>query len=762
MNDEKSKNDENSKQPQNIDPMSARESQRYEFPVPSREAVIAHLTATDAPLSFEHLARDLGVEGERDLESFSRRLRAMERDGQLLRNRRNRYGLVQRMDMVRGRVIGHADGFGFLVRDEGGDDLFIPPRDMRWAMHGDRVVARVAGVDQRGRQECSIVEILERAQRTLVGRYVFKNNVGFVAPEDKRVSHDISIPLDNGGGARDGQIVMTEIVEYPTRRGLAVGRIVEVLGDHMAPGMEIEIAIRKYDLPHVWPDDVTAEAAGIRAEVAEEDKRGRVDLRALPLVTIDGEDARDFDDAVFCEPRGKGWRLIVAIADVSHYVRPDSALDREALNRGNSVYFPRNVIPMLPEVLSNGLCSLNPDVDRLCMACDMTIDARGHIVEYEFMPAVMRSHARLTYTKVAEMAVERKMARRREYAEVVDRLDELYRLYKVLHKARVQRGAIDFELPETRIIYNEERKIERIVPLERNDAHRLIEECMLAANVCAAQFLSENEAPALYRVHAGPSPEKLLALRQFLFELGLKLGGGDEPHARDYGRLLASLPEGPEGRLINTMLLRSLAQAVYSPDNVGHFALAYPTYTHFTSPIRRYPDLVVHRAIKGLLKAGAQPQADMAVLGDQCSMTERRADEATRDVIRWLKTEYMMDKVGETFDGIISGVTNFGLFVELAEIFVDGLVHISSLGDDYFHFDPAKQRLIGDRTNRTYRLGDAVKVRLLRADLDDAKLDFELVEDRPAKTARAPRQDKGPRQGQGHARSGRKKRKPRR
>ncbi len=743
-----------------LDPEAEQEREKYQFPVPSRAAVLAHLARSGEPLPLKTLADELGVQGERDLDAFSRRLRAMERDGQLLRNRRGYYGLVQKMDMICGRVLGHPDGFGFLNRDEGGDDLFIPPKEMRKVLHGDRVIARVTHVDARGRQECAVIEVLEHQQKTVVGRYFFENRMGFVIPEDKRINQDIFIPSGQEGSARNGQIVMVEIVEQPTHRTQPVGRVAEVLGDHMAPGMEIEVAIRKYALPHVWPDAVTQEAAGLSAHVAEQDKQGREDLRAIPLVTIDGEDARDFDDAVYCERDGRGWRLLVAIADVSHYVRPGNALDAEAYLRATSVYFPNNVIPMLPEVLSNGLCSLNPGTDRLCMVCEMHINAKGKIENYRFFEGVMHSKARLTYNKVAAMLVEGKADLIREYQALFPHLQDLYALFKVLLAARTRRGAVDFELPETRIIYNKERKIERIEPLLRNDAHKLIEECMLAANVCTAEFLTRHKVPALYRIHAGPTQEKLTALREFLFEFGLTLGGGDEPQAGDYAKLLALLEPGPQARLIQTVLLRSLSQALYSPDNIGHFALAYPNYTHFTSPIRRYPDLLVHRAIKRSLKKSAKNLAsvdpeealtELKIQGEHCSMAERRADDATRDVVRWLKTEYMSDKIGEEFNGIISGVTNFGIFVELADIFVDGLVHISSFSNDYYHFDPAKHRLTGEHTRKSYRLGDNVRVRLVRADLDEAKLDFELLEEQGQKT--------GLRRG-GRGRSSKKEKKP--
>ncbi len=735
--------------------MAEREATKYEHPVPSREAILDQLKKAGEPLGFRELTEVLGISGERDLDAIGRRLRAMERDGQLLKNRRGQYALIDLMDMVSGRVIGHPEGFGFLVPDTGGEDLFLSPREMRLVLSGDRAVARIAGVDQRGRKEGSIIEVLERAHKTVVGRYVSENHVGFLVPSDKRITQDILIPRDGAGTAQSGQIVVAEITEHPTRRSQPVGKIVEVLGDHMAPGMEIEVAIRAYDLPHVWPDAVMTETSGLAPQVPEDAKEGREDLRDTPLVTIDGEDARDFDDAVYCERVGKGFRLIVAIADVSHYVKPGTALDREAVARGNSVYFPQNVIPMLPEILSNGLCSLNPRVDRLCMACEMEIDARGEIREYRFYEAVMRSQARLTYTKVAAMLVDQDAALRQEYAPLLPHLENLYALYGVLHKARHARGAVDFELPETKIIYDAQRKIDRIVPLQRNDAHKLIEECMLAANVCAAEFLVKRKVPAPFRIHAGPPAEKLTVLREFLFELGIQLGGGDEPKAKDYAKLLSSIGDRPDARLIHTVLLRSLSQAIYSPDNIGHFALGFENYTHFTSPIRRYPDLLVHRAIRGILRK--QPIGDtieaVKTLTDHLSMTERRADDATREVVRWLKAEYMLDKVGEEFDGIISGVTNFGIFVELADIFVDGLVHITALGGDYYHFDAGKHRLLGERTRKVFRLGDPVRVKVAQVNLDEAKLDFELVDGggtRSARPGRPERPERSERSGRGH------------
>ncbi len=722
--------------------MAEREQQKYEHPVPSREAILALLTERNEPLPFRELADALGVHGERDEDAFSRRLRAMERDGQILKNRRGLFGLAHKMDMVCGRVSGHPDGFGFLIPDDGGEDLFLSPGEMRQLMHGDRVMARVTGVDQRGRREGAVVEVLERSHKTVVGRYVTQHGISFVVPENKRITQDIAISRGDEGGAKENQIVVAEITLPPTRHRAPAGRVVEVLGDHMAPGMEIEVAIRAHDIPHVWPQAVRDEVDGLAPQVPAQASAGRFDLRDIPLVTIDGEDARDFDDAVFAEHDGRQWRLIVAIADVSYYVKSGTALDHEAYQRGNSVYFPQHVIPMLPEVLSNGLCSINPKVDRLCMACEMQIDAGGNISRYRFLEAVMRSRARLTYTKVAVMLVDKDAALRNEYADVVPHLEALYGLYNILHTARMKRGAVDFELPETRIVFDENRKIQQVVPLQRNDAHRLIEECMLAANVCAAEILKKHKVPALYRIHEGPTTEKLSNLREFLSEIGLSLAGGDKPQAQHYSKLIKQVEKRPDSRLIQTVLLRSLSQAMYSPDNTGHFALGYPNYTHFTSPIRRYPDLLVHRGIKNILaKRPAETTLELAKQqGEHCSLTERRADEATREVTRWLKAEFMMDKIGEEFDGYISGVTNFGIFVELVQVYVDGLVHITALGNDYYHFDAAHHRLMGERTRQIYRLGDKVRVRVVRVDLDETKIDFELVGVTGAKTGKTSKQ----------------------
>jgi len=714
------------------DPFAAREAAKYERPIPSRELILEVVKASQAPIGFDELSDSLGLAEEVDLESLRRRLNAMERDGQLLRIRRDRYCFVNHKDLIAGRIISHPDGFGFLRPDEGGDDLFLSPREMRMLMHDDRAVVSVRGVDRRGRREAAVVEVLERHIQRLVGRLYVERGVALVEPDSKYITHQILVADGDLGGAQPGQIVVVEIIEPPTRHREPLGRIIEVLGDHMAPGMEIEVSIRSHDLPNSWPEAVELEIAPLGKQIPEAAVAGRKDLRSLPLVTIDGEDARDFDDAVYCQPTPKGWKLFVAIADVSSYVKPGTALDREAQKRGTSVYFPERVIPMLPEVLSNGLCSLNPREDRLCMVAEMLVGADGKISRSQFYPAVMCSHARLTYTEVARMLMDGDQGLRQKYKDLLPHLDDLYRLYQVLRGAREGRGAMDFDTQETRIVFGDDRKIESIVPVVRNDAHKLIEECMLAANTAAAKFLAKAKIPHLLRNHEGPSLEKLTDLKAFLRELGLWLGGGDEPKPTDFLTLLEQIRGRADEHLIQTVLLRSLSQAVYSPEKKGHFGLALDAYTHFTSPIRRYPDLLVHRAIQYVLEgrpaeAFGYSQGDMVLLGEHCSATERRADEATRDVVAWLKCEYMQSKLGERFTGIISAVTSFGIFVELTGVFVEGLVHISNLDQDYFHYDPIGHRLRGENTGRTYRLGDSVEVIVARVDLDERKIDFELV-----------------------------------
>ncbi len=736
---------------QSLDPEAAREAEKYENPIPSRELILQHLGERGSPAAREELVEEFGLESDEDIEALRRRLRAMERDGQLIYTRRGTYAPVDKLDLVCGRVSGHRDGFGFLIPDDGSDDLFLSPAQMRLVFDGDRCLARVAGLDRRGRREGAIVEVISRAHESIVGRYHIESDVGFVVPDNPKIQQEVLVTPGRALDAKPGQFVEVKITHWPTQRFQPQGDIVEVIGNYMAPGMEIDVALRSFDIPHVWPEAVLKEAARLKPEVEEKDKHKRVDLRHLPFVTIDGEDARDFDDAVFCEKPGGwklltgGFRLYVAIADVSHYVKVDSALDKEAVVRGNSVYFPERVVPMLPEELSNGLCSLNPHVDRLAMVCEITLSKSGKMTDYQFYEAVIHSHARLTYNKVSAMLEQPKSAEGKrlsaEYAEVLPHLKQLYSLYKVLLKARHTRGAIDFETQETRIVFGTDRKIAAIKPTERNDAHKLIEECMLCANVATAAFLQKHEIPALYRVHDAPPLERQEKLRAFLGELGLSLHKGKEgPTPKDYQALLEKIQGRPDFHVIQTVMLRSLSQAVYSAENHGHFGLNYEAYAHFTSPIRRYPDLLVHRAIRSVIrsrregapsmpKARIYPYDEAALeqLGEQCSMTERRADEATRDVVNWLKCEFMKDRVGETFPGVITAVTGFGLFVELTDIYVEGLVHVTAMPGDYYHFDPLHHRLSGERSGRSFRLGDSVEVRVMRVDLDERKIDFELI-----------------------------------
>ncbi|WP_269144624.1 ribonuclease R [Nitrogeniibacter aestuarii] len=710
------------------DPFYARECERYDNPLPSREYVVQMLAEQGRPMTMEHLADALDIL-EPEMPFFERRLRAMERDGDLVRNRRDAYIIPDKVSLIRGRVEGHPDGYGFLIPDEGDQDVFLGPRQMRDVLHGDRAMVRITGTDRRGRPEGQIVEVLERANSRIVGRVIEEHGVLIVAAENKRIARDILLAPGGRKKVKTGDVVVVELVEQPSKYQAPIGKVVELLGQYADPGMEIEIALRKHELPHEFSPEAKAQARKIPDKVRKKDMADREDIRDLPLVTIDGETARDFDDAVYCAREGRGFRLVVAIADVSHYVTPDSALDQDARERGNSVYFPRRVIPMLPEKLSNGLCSLNPQVDRLCMVCDMSISATGAIKQYRFYPGVMFSHARLTYNQVAAALYDNDAEALDVVGERLDDLKSLDKLFRVLLKARAKRGAIDFETTETRMIFNENGKIDRIVPESRNDAHRIIEECMLAANVCASEFLAKHEHPALYRVHEGPSADKLKQLRSFMGEFGLQLTGGDDPQAGDYAKLLEKVKGRPDEQLLQTVMLRSLRQAIYSPDNVGHFGLAYESYTHFTSPIRRYPDLLIHRAIKAVLQGQQYTPGDWEEIGLACSQTERRADEATRDVESWLKCFYMQDRIGEVFTGSVASVVPFGLFVALDDVFVEGLLHISELGEDYFQYDDARHELHGERTGKRFRLSDRITVQLMRVDLETTKIDFRLVKD---------------------------------
>ena len=718
------------------DPFYQREKEKYDNPVASREFLLEVLEKHKKPLSFLEICERVKAHDEESRIGIQRRLRAMEREGQVIFNRQKKYGLADKMELIRGRVIGHRDGFGFLKRDDDEKDLFINIGQMATLLHDDIVLVKESGTDNKGRREARVVRVIEPRSEPIVGRYFFENGFGIVIPDDSRICQEIIIPPEHTHGARQGHIVVTELTQRPRKRVNAVGKIVEVLGEHMAPGMEIEMALRTFDIPHQWPKGVSKQISGLSEEVPDDAKQNRIDLRQLPLVTIDGEDARDFDDAVFCEPlEDGGWQLWVAIADVSYYVRPGTALDTEAQERGNSVYFPEQVVPMLPEVLSNGLCSLNPLVDRLCMVCEMTVSQQGKLQEYQFYEAVMNSKARLTYTKVWDI-LQGDPELHKRYDAFVPHLRNLHDMYRTLKRSRNKRGAIEFETQENKFVFNAQRKIDHIVPVVRNDAHKLIEECMILANVAAAQFLENNKAEALYRVHDEPNQDRLTSFLSYLGEVGISHKIGQQAQPSDFTEIVEKIRNRPDQELIQTMLLRSMKQAIYDCDNIGHFGLALEAYAHFTSPIRRYPDLVVHRAIKAILdkqqkrksKTGGKAYSveEVEALGEQCSMTERRADDATRDVADWLKCEFMLDHIGDCFDGVIASVTSFGFFVRLSEFHIDGLVHISSLENDYYHFDEVKQCLVGESGYNHYRLGDPVRVKVAAVNLDERKIDFLL------------------------------------
>ena len=721
-------------------------------PIPSRDFILDYLEHSAGPLTHSEICEGLDLHDKQPVEALRRRLIAMVRDGQLVSNRRGGYGTLDRLNLIKGRVIGHAEGYGFVSPlASNTDDIYLSGSQMRRVFDGDIVLVRIAGWDRRGRPEGSLVDILERKTTQLVGRYFRESGIDFVRPDNPRISQDIVISGKPNCPVNPGQIVVVDILEPPTRNSLPVGHISEVLGEYLDPGIEIDIAIRNYAIPFKWSDEVKSQTETISTEIDPTDCR--IDLRSIPLITIDGEDARDFDDAVFCEPLAKGgWRLIVAIADVSHYVTVGSPLDHEAKARGNSVYFPNHVVPMLPEKLSNGLCSLNPLEDRFCMVCEVQISREGEISGYQFYEAIMHSYARMTYTQVAQIIAEadrgNNSAIRKQFAPITPQIDHLQALSVQLQKNRSKRGAIEFDSQETRILFDSQRKIDQIIPIERTAAHRLIEECMLIANQCCAGIFDKYKLLGLYRVHEGPSDERLASVRDFLGELGIGLGGGDEPQPEHYQRVLRAVRKRDDAKIIQSVLLRSMSQAVYQPENVGHFGLAFESYTHFTSPIRRYSDLLAHRAIRSLIRSKKKiahiKRAQVArvddsdsiypyqlpaleEIGQHLSLTERRADEATRDVVSWLKCEYLMDRVGEEYTGVVSAVTGFGLFVMLDELSVEGLIHVTALPKDYYYHDASQQRMIGERTGRVFKLGQQLSVRVARVNLEERKIDFELT-----------------------------------
>jgi ribonuclease R len=708
------------------DPEFEREINLYENPIPSRELILQVMSEHGIPIKKNELLEILEIK-EDEISIIEKRLRAMVRQGQILINRKNVICIADKLNLIAGKVLGHPDGFGFLIpEDKTQKDIFLTPREMSQVFNNDRVMVQVTGQDRKGKMEGKIVEVLERVNAVLVGRVVQSQGVTIVAAEDKRICQDILIPYESDMKAKVGQIVEVEITTQPSFKSKPMGKVISILGDYKDSGIEIEIALRKHSLPYDFNNSVLEEANSFSPEVKDSDFNGRKDLRDLPLVTIDGETAKDFDDAVYAENNGENWRLIVAIADVSSYVKPSSELDLSAAERGNSVYFPRRVIPMLPEALSNGLCSLKPNVDRLCMVCDMVISKKGKVLSSEFYPSVMNSKARLTYTIVDKILNHDDKNLQKEYSYILSDIENLQKLYRVMLEERNKRGALEFDSTETAIVFNDQGKIDFIKPIFRNEAHRIIEECMLAANVCAAKFLLDEDIDGLFRNHECPSEEKLENLRNFLAEFGLSLQGGNKPTSKNYRDIVEKVSSRPDAHLLQTVLLRSMQQAVYSNKNLGHFGLAYDAYTHFTSPIRRYPDLIVHRAIKAKLLNKSFKFKDITKIAEHCSGTERTADEATRDVESWLKCYFMQDKVGQIFEGTVAGVTGFGLFIELDEVYIEGLLHVTELGNDYFTYDKSKHAMIGERTSLSYRLGDRLKVKVVRVDLETIKIDFAL------------------------------------
>ena len=712
--------------------MAKRKVKPYKHPIPSRPELIDFLEKAGKPLKVKDLMSGLGLKGERMRHLLEDRLDSMLRAGQIIENRRREYCLTAKLDLVTGTVSGHRDGFGFVMRDDGdGEDIYLSAREMRPLFDGDRVLIKVTGFDRRGRPDGRLVEILERGTREVAGQFIRERGIGLVVPDNARISHRVLIAKGETGGAKHGQMVVAEILDYPTRVEQATGKIVQIIGAPDQKGIATEIAIHSHGIPTEWPRAVREQVREFGTTVPAAAKKGRVDLRGINLVTIDGADARDFDDAVYCERAGEGWRLLVAIADVAHYVDIDSPLDKQATIRGTSVYFPDRVVPMLPEVLSNGLCSLNPKVDRLCMVCDMRVSKAGKVTRSEFVEAVMRSKARLTYGQVNDFLTG--VRSKAIHKDVAPAIRELHRLYKAFAKARSRRGAIELDLPMTKFELNDDGEIARIATMPRNDAHRLIEECMIAANVQAAKFLRRHRIAGLYRVHARPDPDRFDELRQYLVSLGFKAPHSDHVEPRQFNQILSQVEGREDSAAISMAMLRSLSHAEYTPNNIGHFGLSLEAYAHFTSPIRRYPDLLVHRAIRHIIRGGKPRRfkydvKEMERLGAITSSHERRAEDATRDVEAWLKCQYMLDHIGNDYPGVVTGVTNFGVFVQIPDLLIDGLVHVTSLQNDYYHHDPARMRLVGERSGRSYQLGDAMHVQVQRVDMETRRIDFRPFE----------------------------------
>ncbi len=699
----------------------------------SKNIVLKYLSQRREPANTKAIAETLGRVGKEGRQETFEILEQLRDDGEVQQLSKHRWAMRHAIQDHQGRVVGHVDGHGYVLTDETREKVFLRSHEMQEVLHNDIVTVRIVGRDRRQKLFGKIIDIVERGNLTIVGRYFEENSLNFVVPDDQRIGQDVFVLPEHTAGAESGQVVCVTITKHPTKHFQPVGEITEVLGDYLAPGMEIEIAIRKHQLPHTWPPEVEKQVGKFSAEVAEADCHGRKDIRDLPLVTIDGEDARDFDDAVYCEKKpDNSFRLMVAIADVSSYVEEGGALDLEAFQRGTSVYFPNNVIPMLPEVLSNGLCSLNPQVDRLCFVCDMQISEHGEIDSYDFYQAVMHSHARLTYTQVASV-LEGMPNEAGIEQNLLPAIEQLAEVAKRLGKQRRTFGTIEFEIPEPVIVFDGERKIDRVIARTRNDAHRLIEECMLAANICASLMLDDSGATGVYRVHESPDEDRIADARVFLRQYKLMLGGGDQPEPKHFAEVINRTDDPLTAKIVQTALLRSMKQARYEVENKGHFALNFDSYTHFTSPIRRYADLIVHRQIRRLLdNPDSQDDEDrfkrIEQGAEQASTTERRAEAATREAVQWLKCEFMSHKIGEKLSGIVTSVTDFGLFVELEEFYIDGLVHITSLANDYYRFDGDRRQLIGESSGRVYRTGQSLEVQVSRVDMDQGRIDFALTE----------------------------------
>jgi ribonuclease R len=713
----------------------------YKHPIPGRGEILDFLRDSGKPLKVDALMRAFDLKGQRVLARLTESLRSMVAAGQIIANRRGEFCLIERLDLLVGTVSGHPDGFGFVRLDEGGDDVYLSAREMRPLFHGDRVAIRIVGQDRRGRPEGKLVEVLDRGIHQVAGQFIRERGIGVVIPDNPKIAHRILIAKGAAGGATHGQIVVVRILDFPTQVEQATGEIIDIIGTPGEKGIATEIAIHAHGIPTDWPREVRKQAKTFGEHVPEAGKKGRVDLRDTRLITIDGADARDFDDAVFAEPAGKGFRLLVAIADVGHYVDVGSPIDQQAIRRGTSVYFPDRVVPMLPEVLSNGLCSLNPNVDRLCMVCEMRVGPDGKVSKSGFFEAVMRSAARLTYSQVSDFLTGNDP--RAVPKEVQGDVRNLHDLYRLFASNRRKRGAVELDIPQTRIEMGKDGAVKRISAVARNDAHRLIEECMIAANVQAAKFMRKNRIAGLYRVHAKPDPDRFDELRLYLVSLGVKVPHPDHVQPRDFARMIEQVADRPDAAAISMAMLRSMSHAEYTPGNIGHFGLALEAYAHFTSPIRRYPDLLVHRAIRHIIRGGKPGKYDydknrMEQLGEICSAHERRAEEATREVEAWLKCQYMEGKLGQEFPGVITGITNFGAFVQIPELQIDGLVHVTSLANDYYQFDAGSQSLIGQRTGTRYRLGQPLNVIVARVDLDTKRIDFQLA-DTDKRSARRPR-----------------------